>query len=95
MLDLTPVHVYQHKVWIQGISPMIWRRLLVRSDSTLTDLHATLQIAIGWSETHLNRFQIHGKDYSVYHSSGIVSPTILNSQCHLLVSSVLIRVDLE
>jgi hypothetical protein len=71
MLDLTPVHVYQHKVWIQGISLMIWRRLLVRSDSTLTDLHATLQIAIGWSETHLNRFHIHGKDHSVYHSSGI------------------------
>lgn len=71
MLDLTPVHVYQLKAWIQGISPMVWRRLLVRSDRTLTDFHATLQIAIGWSETHLNRFHIHGKDYGVYHSGGI------------------------
>ena len=71
MLDLTPVHVYQLKVWIQAISPMVWRRLLVRSDSTLADLHYTLQIAIGWSDTHLNRFHIHGKDYGVYHSGGI------------------------
>ena len=71
MLDLSPVHVYQLKVWIQAISPMVWRRLLVRSDSTLADLHYTLQIAIGWSDTHLNRFHIHGKDYGVYHSGGI------------------------
>ena len=47
MSDLSLVHVYQLKVWIQAISPMVWRRLLVRSDSTLADLHYTLQIAIG------------------------------------------------
>jgi len=28
---------------------MIWRRLWVRSDSTIADLHYTLQIAFGWS----------------------------------------------
>lgn len=71
MSDLSLVHVYQLKVWIQAISPMVWCRLLVRSDSTLADLHYTLQIAIGWSDTHLNRFHIHGKDYGVYHSGGI------------------------
>ena len=71
MLDLTPVHVYQLKVWIQGISPMVWRRLLVRSDSTIADLHYTIQIAIGWSDTHLNRFHIHGKDYGGYHIGGM------------------------
>ena len=68
MLDLAPGNVCQIKVWIQGVSPMVWRRLLVRCDSTLSDLHATLQIAIGWSETHLNRFHVHGTDYSVYYS---------------------------
>ncbi len=41
---------------------MVWRRLVVRSDSTLADLHYTLQIAIVWSDTHLNRLHIHGKD---------------------------------
>lgn len=50
---------------------MVWRRLLVRSDSTIADLHYTLQIAIGWSDTHLNRFHIHGKDFGVYHSGGM------------------------
>lgn len=50
---------------------MIWRRLLVRSDSTIADLHYTLQIAFGWSDEHLNLFHIHGQDYGVYHDGGI------------------------
>ena len=57
--------VYQLHVWIRQISPMIWRRFLIRSDSTLTDLHNTLQIAFGWSDFHLHRFRIRGQDYSV------------------------------
>jgi hypothetical protein len=39
--------VYQFKVVLRQVSPMIWRRLLVRSDSTIADLHYTLQIAWG------------------------------------------------
>ena len=71
MSELKPAHVYQLKVWLQGISPMVWRRLLVRSDSTIADLHYTIQIAIGWSDVHLNRFHIHGQDFGVYHDGGI------------------------
>src|SRR5438874_377300 len=59
--------VYQVRVVLRGVSPLIWRRLLVRSDSTIADLHATLQIALGWSDEHLNRFVIHGREYGVSH----------------------------
>jgi hypothetical protein len=54
---------------------MIWRRLLVRSDSTIADLHYTLQIAFDWSDEHLNLFHIHGQDYGVYHDGGICFST--------------------
>ncbi|HMB06622.1 MAG TPA: plasmid pRiA4b ORF-3 family protein, partial [Isosphaeraceae bacterium] len=47
------------------ISPMIWRRLLVRDESTLADLHHTLQITFGWTDFHLHRFRIRGRDYGV------------------------------
>src|SRR5437867_7786443 len=63
--------VYQLKVVLRGVSPMIWRRLLVRSDSTIADLHATLQLAMGWSDEHLHRFVIHGKDYGLSRIGGI------------------------
>ena len=49
---------------------MIWRRLLLRSDQTLADLHSTLQIAFGWSDFHLHRFRIHGKDFGVFRRGG-------------------------
>jgi hypothetical protein len=47
------------------------RRLLVRSDASLADLHATLQIALGRSDEHLNRFVIDGREYGVSHLGGI------------------------
>ncbi len=63
--------VYQLRVVLRGISPLIWRRLLVRSNSTIADLHVTLQLALGWSDEHLNRFVIHGREYGVWHDGGI------------------------
>ena len=63
--------VYQFKVVLRGISPMIWRRLLLRSDHSIADLHYTIQIAMGWSDAHLHRFHIHGKDYGVAHEGGL------------------------
>ena len=44
--------VYQFKVVLRGISPMIWRRLLLRSDHSIADLPYTIQIAMGWSDSH-------------------------------------------
>jgi Plasmid pRiA4b ORF-3-like protein len=63
--------VYQLRVVLRGVSPLIWRRLLVPSDSSIADLHATLQLALGWSDEHLNRFVIHGREYGVAHPGGL------------------------
>src|SRR3974377_1168243 len=63
--------VYQFHIWIRQISPMIWRRLLVRSDSSLGDLHDIIQITFGWSDTHLHRFHIHGRDYGINRVGGL------------------------
>ena len=71
MANETSAEVYRLHVWIRQITPMIWRRLLVRSDSTIADLHHILQIAFGWSDAHLNGFHIHGQDYGVYHDGGV------------------------
>ena len=65
------VQVYQLRIWIRHISPQIWRRLLVRSDSTIAQLHDTLQIALGWTDEHLHRFLIRGKPYGIARSGGV------------------------
>ena len=59
--------VYQLRVVLRAVSPLIWRRVLIRSDATIADLHMTLQTALGWTDEHLNRFVIHGREYGVSH----------------------------
>lgn len=69
-MGLSPPQVYQLHITLRGISPLIWRRVLVASEQTIADLHYTLQILMGWSDLHLNCFVIHGKEYGVYHDGG-------------------------
>jgi hypothetical protein len=54
--------IYQIKVTLKNTKPPIWRRLLVRSDSTLGDLHAIIQAAMGWWDYHLHQFIV-GETY--------------------------------
>jgi Plasmid pRiA4b ORF-3-like protein len=58
-LSCIPPNVYQFRVVVQGISPLIWRRFSIRSDMSLATLHATLQIIFGWSDVHLHYFRRH------------------------------------
>ena len=65
MPDLTPPVIYQLKIVLVGISPMIWRRIKVSSDITIADLHYIIQIVMGWKEEHLHKFLIHGVHYGI------------------------------
>ncbi|MGH7592825.1 MAG: plasmid pRiA4b ORF-3 family protein [Gemmatimonadales bacterium] len=62
--------IYQLRAVLRGISPLIWRRLLVRADSSVASLHEVLQVAFGWDDMHLNRFEIRGIEYGVYRDGG-------------------------
>ena len=63
--------IYQLRVVLDSMSPLIWRRLLVPGDYSIADLHFILQIAFDWDDWNLHRFFIHGKDYGIYHSGGM------------------------
>jgi Plasmid pRiA4b ORF-3-like protein len=55
--------VYQLRIVLRGVSPLVWRRLQVGAEDSIADLHAALQIAFGWDGTHLHRFVIYGRAY--------------------------------
>ena len=69
------VEVYLIHAWILGISSMIWRRILVRSDSSIAELHHILQVAFGWSNLHLHQFIIRGKRYGISKIGGVYFST--------------------
>jgi hypothetical protein len=45
------------------VCPLVWRRLLLSSETSLADLHKILQLAFGWSDFYLYEFRIHGKTF--------------------------------
>jgi len=54
--------IYQLRVSLSGITPPIWRRIQIK-DCTLDRLHEHLQLAMGWQNYHLHRFEIDGAEY--------------------------------
>ena len=71
MPELPNTVIYQLKITLRGISPLIWRRLLVHAETSIADLHYILQLAMGWTDSHLHRFLIHGKEYGIAYDGGL------------------------
>ena len=55
---------YQLKIVLLDSEPPVWRRLQVPGDAKLDWLHAVLQVAIGWTNSHLHAFQVGEDRYS-------------------------------
>jgi hypothetical protein len=51
------------KVTLRYTQPPIWRRLLMPATMTLGDLHAAIQTAMGWEDSHLHAFWVDGRQY--------------------------------
>lgn len=47
---------YQLEVLLSATNPPIWRRLQVPGNAHLGWLHAVLQVAMGWTNSHLHQF---------------------------------------
>jgi hypothetical protein len=56
--------IYKLKVVLLGSKPPVWRRLQVPGDASLDWLHAVVQVAIGWTNSHLHQFKVGGDLYS-------------------------------
>jgi hypothetical protein len=48
--------IYQIKISLDTIKPLIWRRVLVKDEITLRQLHQIIQNAMGWENVHLYSF---------------------------------------
>jgi len=53
-----PSEILQLKLRLLGISPMVWRRVLVYSSTSLRELHGIVQAAMGWDGIHLFQFDV-------------------------------------
>lgn len=54
--------IYQFKITLLDVDPEIWRQIQV-ADCTLDEFHEHIQLAMGWTNSHLHQFTIDGKTY--------------------------------
>jgi Plasmid pRiA4b ORF-3-like protein len=62
-----PPHPYPVvlRIELKDVEPLVWRRVLVSNQWTLSSLHHYLQWVIGWTDTHAHEFQV---------GAGVVAP---------------------
>jgi hypothetical protein len=54
----SPTSIYQLKVTLRDSHPATWRRIQVPDIILLPFLHGVLQLAMGWTNSHLHSFQV-------------------------------------
>ena len=57
--------VHRLKVTLLTVKPTVWRRIVVRSDTTLGELAPMLETAMGWLGGHLHVFDVDGIRYGM------------------------------
>jgi hypothetical protein len=58
--DVRPGAIFQLRLSLKGISPLIWRRVQVPAEMRLSDLSRVLLEAMGWTNSHLHEFNVDG-----------------------------------
>jgi hypothetical protein len=58
--------VFQLRIQLKRVTPMVWRRLLVPGGVRLLKLHEMFQAAMGWTNSHLHSFTIGDQLYGMH-----------------------------
>ena len=58
MAATTSLLAYDIRVSLVHIQPEIWRLIRVPADIRMDRLHDVLQIALGWTDSHLHQFHV-------------------------------------
>lgn len=62
---IEPQRVYQLRIELLFIEPVIWRTIFVPETLTLPKLDRVVQAAMGWTNSHLHAWRIDGRRYGV------------------------------
>lgn len=62
--EKTPISIYQLRIALYWVQPAVWRRLTVPGTANLGWLHAVIQVAMGWTNSHQHKFTHGEKIYS-------------------------------
>ncbi len=55
--------ILQFRITLNHSKPLIWRRIQVESNATFLELHIAIQLAMGWTNSHLFEFMDREKTF--------------------------------
>lgn len=58
--------VYQIKITLAHSEPSIWRRFLIEPHETLYYLHHSIQIIMGWTNSHIHQYRQNKNFYAFF-----------------------------
>jgi len=76
--QLNPQGLLQLRIELRDIEPVIWRCVLVPDTITLVRLHAVIQAAMGWWDSHLHEFDIAGLRYGMTDPDWDLDPELID-----------------
>ena len=66
MASSTDSTIAKLRVELEGIQPLIWRRVAVPTSMKLNQLHQVVQAAMGWLDRHLWMLTAGDRNYGVF-----------------------------
>ncbi|MBM4257783.1 MAG: plasmid pRiA4b ORF-3 family protein [Deltaproteobacteria bacterium] len=84
--------IYQLKISLAESAPPIWRRVQVPSVMLLGDLHALIQIAMGWQNSHMHQFRVGKTCYGPLYPDDFDGVTETKDEDKVTVEEVLPKV---
>jgi Plasmid pRiA4b ORF-3-like protein len=59
----TKTKIFEIKIVLEDVRPAVSRRIQVPGEITLDELHDVVQVAMGWTDSHLHEFDANGVQY--------------------------------
>jgi hypothetical protein len=80
--------IYELTIELQYIEPRIWRRFLVPATLKLPQLHDLLQLAMGWTNSHLYRFAIGNRRIAMVGIDEFADPAVPDESKQTLAAAL-------
>ncbi len=63
--------VCQLRIKLRGMSPPVWRRIVIDAEASLANLHQVIQRSMGWEDDQQPRFMIRGRCFNLPQPAGV------------------------
>ena len=83
--------IYELSIFLEDISPLIWRRFRIPASANLEDLHRVIQVVMGWDNVHDHGFMTGGMRFALPRRAGERSGHAIGNESGCSVGDVLVK----